>query len=93
VLADAVSLSRIWPLVGAETMRALDRHTIEVLGVPGEVLIDNAKALVKRHNAQTREVEFSTTFHAFARYWGFQPRACAPFRARTKGKDETAWAT
>ena len=57
-------------------------------GVPGEVLIDNAKALVKRHNAQTREVEFSTTFHAFARYWGFQPRACAPFRAHTKGKDE-----
>ena len=57
-------------------------------GVPDEVLIDNAKALVKRHNTQTREVEFSPTFHAFARYWGFRPRACAPFRARTKGKDE-----
>jgi len=42
VLADAVSLSRIWPLVGAETMRALDRHTIEVLGVPGEVLMESA---------------------------------------------------
>jgi hypothetical protein len=26
--------------------------------------------------------------HAFARYWGFKPRACAPYRARTKGKDE-----
>jgi transposase len=26
--------------------------------------------------------------HAFARYWGFRPRACAPYRARTKGKDE-----
>src|SRR5829696_9326905 len=25
---------------------------------------------------------------AFARHWGFQPRACAPYRARTKGKDE-----
>ena len=25
---------------------------------------------------------------AFARYWGFRPRACAPYRARTKGKDE-----
>lgn len=26
--------------------------------------------------------------HAFARYWGFNPRACAHYRARTKGKDE-----
>lgn len=32
----------MWPLVGAETMRALDRHTIEVLGVPGEVLMESA---------------------------------------------------
>lgn len=26
--------------------------------------------------------------HAFARHWGFRVRACAPYRARTKGKDE-----
>ena len=25
---------------------------------------------------------------AFASYWRFRPRACAPYRARTKGKDE-----
>lgn len=25
---------------------------------------------------------------AFCRYWGITPRACAPYRARTKGKDE-----
>jgi len=31
-----------WPLVGAEAMRGLDRHTIETLGVPGEVLMENA---------------------------------------------------
>jgi NAD(P)H-hydrate epimerase len=31
-----------WPLVRAETMRALDRHTIETLGVAGEVLMENA---------------------------------------------------
>ena len=30
----------------------------------------------------------TTRFHAFARYWGVRPRACAPYRARTKGKDE-----
>ena len=32
----------IWPLVGAATMRALDRHTISVLGVPGELLMESA---------------------------------------------------
>ncbi|NNL66235.1 MAG: hypothetical protein HKP30_08335, partial [Myxococcales bacterium] len=31
-----------FPLVGAATMRALDRHTIETLGVPGEVLMESA---------------------------------------------------
>jgi hypothetical protein len=57
-------------------------------GVPTEVLFDNARALVEHHDAATREVRFNGRLHAFARYWGFQPRACAPYRARTKGKDE-----
>jgi len=57
-------------------------------GLPQEVLIDNARALVDDHDAVTREVRFNARFHAFARYWGFKPRACAPYRARTKGKDE-----
>ncbi len=33
---------RVWPLVGAATMQALDRHTIDDLGVPGEVLMESA---------------------------------------------------
>jgi len=57
-------------------------------GVPAEVLLDNARALVEHHDAATREVRFNTRLHAFARHWGFRPRACAPYRARTKGKDE-----
>ena len=57
-------------------------------GVPQEALIDNARALVDEHDAVTREVRFNARFAAFARYWGFRPRACAPYRARTKGKDE-----
>ena len=31
-----------WPLVTADEMRALDRHTIEDLGVPGEIQVSNA---------------------------------------------------
>jgi len=57
-------------------------------GTTREVLVDNARALVNEHDAQTREVAFNDRFHAFCRYWGVIPRACAPYRARTKGKDE-----
>ena len=48
------------------------------------VLLDNPKALVKSHDVQTREVVFSESFKAFAKHWGFTPRACAPYRARTE---------
>lgn len=41
-----------------------------------------------RHDRVTREVEFNTRLHAFAKHWQFRPRACAPYRPRTKGKDE-----
>ena len=57
-------------------------------GLPGELLLDNARALVKHHNAATREVEFNERLHAFTRYWGVRPVACAPYRARTNGKTE-----
>ena len=57
-------------------------------GVTKEVLIDNPRPLVLDHDAKTHTVEFNDRFLAFAAYWGFRPRACAPYRARTKGKDE-----
>ena len=44
--------------------------------------------MVKHHDVATREVEFTDRLHAFARYWDVRPVACAPYRARTKGKDE-----
>jgi transposase len=53
-----------------------------------ELLLDNAKPLVNFHDAKTREVRFNDRFHAFCRYWDVTPKACAPYRARTKGKDE-----
>lgn len=58
-------------------------------GVPEEVLLDNARALVADHDAATRTVIFNTRLLAFARHWGFRPKACAPYRARTKGKTES----
>ena len=57
-------------------------------GVPEEVLMDNPRALVVRHDAVSRTVLFNDKLLAFARHWGFTPRACAPYRKRTKGKTE-----
>jgi hypothetical protein len=34
-------------------------------------------------------VVWNPTFQAFARYWGFDPRLCQPYRAQTKGKVES----
>jgi transposase len=62
-------------------------------GVPCEVLLDNAKALILHHDPASREVVLHPRLHAFARHWKFRIRACAPYRARTKGKDERASAT
>ena len=58
-------------------------------GVPGEVLMDNPRALVVRHDAVSRTVQFNDKLVAFAKHWGFVPQACAPYRARTKGKTES----
>jgi transposase len=58
-------------------------------GVPETVLMDNPRALVVRHDRARRTVEFNDKLLAFAKHWRFSPRACAPYRARTKGKTES----
>jgi transposase len=67
------------------TMEEAFRHW---RGVPAEVLFDNARALVKEHDPSRQVLVFNERLDAFARYWGFLPKACRPYRARTKGKDE-----
>ena len=70
-------------------------HTFEGLlrsfeylgGVTAEVLVDNQKAAVLKH-VVGQPVEFQPRFIDLASCCGFIPRACRPYRARTKGKDE-----
>ena len=57
-------------------------------GVTATVLGDNARALVLGRDRATGTVQFHPAYLAFCRDWGVQPRACAPYRARTKGKTE-----
>ena len=75
--------------------RADAEHTYESLmrsfehfgGVAAEVLVDNQKACVISHRVG-RAVRFNARFLDLAGHYGFRPRACKPYRARTKGKDE-----
>jgi transposase len=57
-------------------------------GVPRTILGDNARALVVGRDRATGTVLFHPAYLAFCRDWDVQPRACAPYRARTKGKTE-----
>jgi transposase len=58
-------------------------------GVPLEVLGDNARCLVLGRDRDAQTVTFHPTYLAFCRDWDVQPRACQPYRARTKGKTES----
>jgi hypothetical protein len=58
-------------------------------GVPETLLIDNPKAMVLEHKAVSRQVTLHPAFAAFCKDWDVEPRACAPYRARTKGKTES----
>ena len=56
-------------------------------GVTSEVLVDNQKSAVVSHR-HGGQVIFNSRFLDVARHCGFVPKACRPYRARTKGKDE-----
>ena len=57
-------------------------------GVPKEVLVDHARVLVSQHDSERQVLVFAQRLEEFARYWWFRPRACRPYQARTKGKNE-----
>jgi transposase len=58
-------------------------------GVPRTVLGDNAKALVIARDRVAQTVTFHPAYLQFCRDWDVEPRACGPYRARTKGKTES----
>jgi transposase len=56
-------------------------------GVTEQVLVDNQKSAVL-NNPGNGPVCFNERFVDLAGQYGFTPKACRPYRARTKGKDE-----
>jgi transposase len=57
-------------------------------GVPTEILYDRMKTVWLRTD-ERGEIVWHPVFLDFARYWGFRPRLCRPYRAQTKGKIES----
>ena len=60
----------------------------ELGGVPEEILYDRMKTIWTGTD-ERGEIIWNAVFLDFARYWGFQPRLCRPYRAQTKGKIES----
>jgi len=59
-------------------------------GAPKQLLVDNARALVS--NASPAHFRFNDQFLELCGHYRVEPRACEPYRARTKGKVERPFA-
>lgn len=58
-------------------------------GVPQELLFDQMRSVVIGDDRLSRgALVLNAEFLRFAAHWGFRPRACRPYRAKTKGKVE-----
>lgn len=58
-------------------------------GVPKEALFDNAKAIILERDAYgLGEHRWHPDLLLLAKEYGFQPKVCRPYRAKTKGKVE-----
>ena len=56
-------------------------------GVPIEILYDRMKTAVTGED-QDGHIVYNRSLLALAKHYGFHPRACRPYRAKTKGKVE-----
>ena len=58
-------------------------------GVPQELLFDQMRAVVIADERLSKgALVMNAEFLRFAAHWDFRPRACRPYRAKTKGKVE-----
>jgi transposase len=69
-------------------LRMHERAFQEWNGVPEEILYDRMRTIWTGTD-ERGEIIWNAVFLDFARYWGFRPRLCRPYRPQTKGKIES----
>jgi transposase len=57
-------------------------------GVPREILYDRMKTAVLGERQDEMGIVYNAKLLSMATHYGFTPRACKPYRAKTKGKVE-----
>lgn len=70
-----------------DVIRAIESAIFSFGGAVRELVIDNAKQMVLVHRSNG-VVSYNEEFLRFCGFYGMEPIACAPYRARTKGKAE-----
>ncbi len=71
------------------TLLRMHEQAFEQLGgIAREILYDRMRTVWQEIDDRG-EVVWNPVFLDFARYWGFTPRLCWPYRAQTKGKIES----
>jgi len=70
----------------ASILEAIEACLHHFGGAPKELLVDNARALVT--DANPAHFRWNPQFLELCGHYRVQPRACKPYRARTKGKIE-----
>jgi len=57
-------------------------------GVPEQILYDRMRTVFNREDPESSHIVYNHTLLAFARHYGYLPKACKAYRAKTKGKVE-----
>jgi len=57
-------------------------------GVPEHILYDRMRTVFSREDPEAGHIIYNRTLLEFARHYGYLPKACKPYRAKTKGKVE-----
>jgi transposase len=57
-------------------------------GAPAEILYDRMKTVFSHEDPEAGHIVYNRTLIEFARHYGYLPKACKAYRAKTKGKVE-----
>jgi len=80
---------RFVPHQDMQTLLRCHADAFETLGgAPAEVLYDRMRTVFTREDPEAGHIVYNRTLIEFARHYGYLPKACKAYRAKTKGKVE-----